>query len=672
MRNRLSTLIVLLSLLALQAASVLPVQASILEEPGSTGKSVFFPLIMTQAIKIGFRNGQTFISWAERAELQGEVYRVYRSSREITGSNFSGATRIAEVGKNSAAFYENRFNDCKNGVCTWRARYTDRLIVDNNGAPVQDGWGLVVWTPAASDFGGAISGSSYYAITFTPQGGGETFDSTYSTGPISETVSDPLPVEIPNANLELGGHAYIQYMDLREWNPTFHAPNATNHYYGLDPNDPTFANALQYAYDYAVFTPSEQTCGGSIPEKLPVLVIMHGWKDFEYKVPPGAYPDLPKYCAYTIYPTDVTNTWYFGFARNHDYRQGGDVASGDVIVNYTEQRILRMVYDLMRNPPGPGVDSQRIYAAGQSMGGTGALAMAERYPNVFAATYASQPMTNFRNNTQKWIDDARVKWGNSSLNLPISLNAPNGWAKPLEKYNGKGVWDWQNLQWSLTGRSADTMAPFGIIHSSLDTVIDYASQAKPIYSALNSSHRAYGGMVTGSAACFSSNCHEWMYYIGLPPSLAPLGGGKYSWIPFQDLQVVKNESNLGFSNFSGNSPLHPGSTGTYAETLKWSPSWDPWNGATVDETDFYQTSICITSSSSSNCAGTGYGTVDVTLWRLQHFSIGANQRFFYRNRHISDGVIWDEGTIYSNGNGILTIPGLQVSGGGTRLTVTPY
>ncbi|MDD5371461.1 MAG: prolyl oligopeptidase family serine peptidase, partial [Anaerolineaceae bacterium] len=505
---------------------------------------IYLPLIRDGGVTAFNRSGQTFITWTERTSLQGEVYALYRSSQEITADNFPQATRIVTVGKNSAAFYTNRFLDLS--TKTWKARYSDRLIIDPSLGPVPDGMGLAVWTLSPDDFGGLSSGSGYYAVTVTPPGGKETFESGLTTGAVAEAIADPSPVKIDSSTIHIGagGNVYIQYMNLRDWNPTFHAPNPSNNYYGLNPSDPNFSKAWQYAYDYAVFTPTPDLCGGRLPSQLPILLHLHGWKDNTSNKEDG-YPD--KYCAYGIYPIDVKDTWWFGFAQNKDYRTGGEPAAGDAVVNYTEQRLLRMVYDLMRNPPGPAVDANRVFVSGQSMGGTGSLALAERYPNVFAAAYASQPVTNFQTaNIDKldWVADAALKWGRPDLALPVRLDAPAGWADPLKKYDGVSAWDWQNLLLSLDPpaggpmreRMQDDMAPFTVVHEPLDRVINWATQGQPAYTALNQSNQAYSGMVS-SGGCVGGNepnfpCHRWMYYVGLLPSVFPVGGAnKFEWVP---------------------------------------------------------------------------------------------------------------------------------------------
>jgi pimeloyl-ACP methyl ester carboxylesterase len=654
-------------IIALLIHQVTPVQAE-----GSI--SVYLPYlanVIHYSLTVTYRSGQTFITWPELASLQGEKYRVYRSINPFSVENLRQATLLGEVGKDSARFYANRYKDRTSLV--WTYRFVDRYVTQDFGPQVPAGTGLLVWTLESQDFGGASSGSAYYAVTVTPPGGAEIFDPTYTAGPIVEAVADPLPVEINSATtLQLypGAHIFIQYMNLRRWNPTFHAPNPSNYYYGVAPTDPGVADDLQYAYDYLVYVPTSAMCGGQLPSKLPVIFNLHGHQSNTY-IPKIGNPDL--YCAYVILPLDESDTWYFGFARLHDYRQGGEVSAGDTIVNYTEQRVLRMLYDLERKPVGPAVDARRVYVEGQSMGASGAMAFAERYPNVFAAAYASQPITNYRTagvTTSDWVADVTVKWGKPQLNLPISIDAPNGWASHLQKYNGLGVWDWQNYQASASAtnlheRLYDDMAPIGMIFGIKDHVVTWSTQGLPTLTSFNVGRRAWGSLIT-------NDDHYWMYYYGLPPGLAPVGRDKYSWVPYWNLSVVKDETIPGLSNLSTDSNAEPG--GRNNQTIQWSSSWNNWDGSPIDQSGQWQISLCTVSSLSLGSVSCGSGvsaTVDVTPRRVQHFNFAAGARYSWENRLVSDNSLVASGTVTADSRGLVLIPGFLVTPWGDRLVIKP-
>ena len=339
-----------------------------------------------------------------------------------------------------------------------------------------------------------------------------------------------------------------------------------NSYYGLDPTDPGVRDAIQYAYDYAVYAPTLAACGGAWPAALPLLVNLHAWQGSVYP-PPSSAPN--SYCAYTLQPVDMTETWWYGFARNHDFRTPGLPAAGDVIVNYTEQRVLRMIDDLLAATIGPPVDAQRIYVSGHSMGASGALALALRYPAVFAAAYASKPMTNFRE-AGGWLGSVQAKWGAVATALPVAIAAPNDWAAHLAAYNGSSVWVWQNHQANLAARAGDAMTPFGLAQGINDTSIPWATQGAPLYGPLTTGRQSWAGLVTDDG-------HNWTNFRGLPPTLA----GDARGVPFAGLQVRRDESVPALANGSANlthgAAITPTTTGGYNQLMRWSAAWDAWD-----------------------------------------------------------------------------------------------
>jgi hypothetical protein len=597
-------------------------------------------------------SGQTFITWTERADLSGERYRVYRRGEPITAATVGQATLLYEVPEGSGRFFADRYN--AEGSGTWKARYVDRFVVEDGGKQLPPETGLLVWTLAPEEVAGA--GRGYYAVTTVAAGGVENradFGAANAAGPVAESVAGALPVEVPTAAPL--AHVFIQYMDLHYWNPTFHAPREGNQYYGLGPEDAGVPGAIQYAYAYTVSEPDPATAGGTVPERVPLIVNLHGWDDNNYPPFLEATADV---CAFELRPVDVSETWFFGFARKHDYRTGDAVAAGDTVCNYTEERVLRMVYDLLRHPKlGPRVDRNRIYLWGHSMGGSGALALALRYPTVFAAAYASEPMTNYATSGEggeiDWRENVVPKWGAVELNLPVEIRAPGDWADHLHVYNGTGVWDWQNHRANLARRLADECVPFGVAHGLLDTVIPWKTQGQPAYAAFDASRRAWGGAVLELD-------HTWTSFEGLPPTLGlhpQLQENLYG------LQVVLHESVPGLANASGNLPLPPQGAGGYNLTLEWSASWDPWDGPPVDTAEEWRISLRTTDDSTK--------TVDVTPRRLQTFRIVPGAAYAWENRRVSDDTVVANGTVTADKNGLISVPHVAISAGGNRLSIRP-
>ncbi len=600
------------------------------------------------------RSGQTFVTWTERSDEVGETYRIYRHDQPIDAISLAQATLLAEVGEDSNAFHADRYQPNQGGV--WQPRYFTRYVIQDGGAQLPVGTGLLVWTLDPVDFSGAQSGSGYYAITTVDSFGVENatdFGVDNVIGPIGESVDEPMPVEAFASGNGLY-YLFIQYLDLRRFNATFAAPNPYNGYYGLQPTDPGVADSLQYAFAYSVALPDPATCPGGVPFELPVTLVLHGWSDNSQ--PTNVAPST--YCALEIRPVDVGDSWWFGFSQGHDYRTGAPVPTGEVIENYTEARTLRMVYDLTRHGTlGGRVDQDRVYLIGHSMGGAGALALSLRYPEIFAAAYCSEPVSNFRTSGDgggtDWRPDVAIKWGAVNFNLPVAIDGPSDWTEDLAaSANGTGVWDWQNHQDSLELRAADEVVPFGIAYGRTDTITEWSTQGLPTANSLNLGQHCWGMAI-------SDDGHVFQNFNGLAPTLGVRIDG-----PFYGLRVRLDETVPGFANASDSLPIPPPTTGGYHQTLDWSSSWKPWNGPPLDVDSAWGMSF----RSQSGAAQ----TVDITVRRPQRFQIGPpNSEYVWENRRVSDGTIISAGVVTIDASGLLTVPSFFVSPAGNHLRIRP-
>jgi pimeloyl-ACP methyl ester carboxylesterase len=323
--------------------------------------------------------------------------------------------------------------------------YRERLPMPD-GQPVGAGLGLVVWTMHRAE-------RAVYSI------GGQAVT-------IQEHPDTPQPVDYGAAG---GGRLYVQFMDASEWNATYSG----------------------YAYEYVVYTPQ---CAGP----LPVVLYLHqrGGYELRRSGPPADW------CAYTIAPLDVGNTWWYGYARDFDYWEPGQPVRGDVVENYTERRVIRMVSDLLAHPPAQPADRERVYVYGHSMGASGALAMALRYPDIFAAAYASEPMTNYAANV-RFRDELVRLWGSVADDLG-------------------GVWDWQNHQSTMRNKGL-RMSPLGMAQGTQDAVMDWATQGAPMAGIVADLPVGYA---TVAAA------HVPLFWAGLPAALGLVNG-----VPFLGLTV---------------------------------------------------------------------------------------------------------------------------------------
>jgi len=733
--------------LSASAASAGPIQ-------GSSGRPL--PVLRgPDNVQAVHYSGQTFITWAESSVAQGESYRIYRSHQIITNVNAPGVENLGqETWENSGEFYSDRVWDdepCGVGVFNcgrptkpmecFRGRYVDRFwIPDGIGGAreVPDGEGLLVWTPNCQDFpDGSCSGWVWYAVTMVDALGNEdpTVDKE-SRIRVYEGYGEPLPIEVPRQYLDcsipgycprdnaaeddpmpIGVHLFIQYMDLRAWNATFNAPNFTNCWWGEDPADLWIQKNRQYAYSYVVSEP-DPTLPFTPNVPTPVVLDLHhhagnslgprwGVKGSEAYATGGG--------AIKVMPTDVGDTWWFGFNSEFDYTAPSvghcydascsqaspsfpPVApftkmpmSGE-IVNYTEARVLRMLYDLFRMPlSGFPPDPERIYVQGQSMGGGGAIQFATRYPDIFAAGACAKGVTDFvqymvGSPPPKQTHDARfelpVRWGPyptlaASQGLPvltIKNTGPGTWADHLAMWDGTVVWEWMDLieQIKTPERVADDSAPIGVVSGFSDLIVPYPTQGLPFFQQVGGwgdLGRTWGGKIICGG-------HNGPILEGLPPSLSASATNPNP-APFSDYNVVRSETTPGFMDLRAGayppppitcckSPCVPAGSRYYYHDLIWSSSWYAWDtqvGPPADVVDRWAISLKWTGSFSPP------PTVDVVPRRLQAFQVVPGAQYQWVNIELGTGIVIQPvgEAIKPSPLGIIIIQDVQLTPPGNRI-----
>ena len=409
--------------------------------------------------------------------------------RAINSTNLSSAEQLATLPEGTSVYHTELMRAGYGYEPDWNGGYSSltNYIIQPLGEQLSDTTGLFVWTTDDNQ-------DSYYAVTTLSSGSENTtnFDSGNTVGPITEAVSDPSPVLIWESTGE-HGRVYTQFMDYDNWNPTF------------DTRD-----GLTYAYNYFVGIPHSETCGTTSPASYAIILHIEGYGS-RYE----AYDGPHYFCGYELWCDDPNQSWYYGYSATHDYSQEEGVVTTGPIVNFTEQRLLRALYDTLRDPEYSNIDDNRIYIYGHSMAGSGSLAMAMRYPDVFAAAYCHEAMTNYSAATDGSVDwvstDLVPKWGSIALNLPIENRGR--YADHIAKYNGTGVWDWQNHQSQLVQRIGDDMAHISILHGMSDDVISWDSQGQPAYAYFYQGRRAFSSAITNDG-------HTWIGFNGFGP---------YSW-----------------------------------------------------------------------------------------------------------------------------------------------
>ncbi len=578
-------------------------------------------LLAASNVAVNYRSGQTFVTWTEDAAASGEQYHVYRSASPITTETLAQAERLTNrwgpLGDDTSRHYLTGAGGSAN------------FVISDLGAPLGDGQGLFVHTVQAG-----TGGNAYYAVTQVTAGvENRSIVAGVNATPsaVSEQVATPRPVLVAQQNGGLG-RLYTQFMDYAAWNPTYQG----------------------YAYNYTVALPRGYNPATAYPLKLE----LHAYGG-RYLYEPEAMYEWP---AIHVFPDDpavnypragtMQNTWWYGFAADHDFRTGTAPTSGR-IANFTESRVMRAVDEVQSMFR---IDGGLVHAFGSSMGASGSVSLGLRYGNVFSAIYASQPMTNYFSSGPFHEEWPRI-WGSKAANLPILNLGPH--AQHLTQYGQggsapTGVWDWMNhpLQMQRQGGAGSALMMFG--HGKNDNVIDWATQGKPFIEAVTRARIPFTAEMRGNWE------HNWMGFGGAHHAMCSRGYGDLGDF------IFRRESLPSISFASGSGPLVPPDTGNnlYNLNIVWSTVSNPFDLPIVDQASRYEITLASTSGATQ--------TADVTPRRLQAFVATPGVLYRYENRDAATGSLIATGTVTADASGRIVVPSLQIrTGRGSRLAITP-
>ena len=561
------------------------------------------------ALRAQHRNGQTFLTWTE---VQGDVgYHVYRHTSPITASTIRHAEKLT-----------GRWGPLDNDTSVNKHAYgsvPSTYVISDLGKPLSEAHGLFVNTPANN-------GAVYYAVT-TVSGGRENIAIKPGQNSLSqavvETVAEPMPVLTLSLN-KGHGRLYTQYMDYANWNPTFNG----------------------YAYNYSLTLP----VGYKKSKSYPLLLRPHAYGE------ELAVREVTEYNwqVIQIFPQDpgprrgsIVNSWWFGYAADHNYLTDGEIPTTGSIANFTEARVLKAVKDTIADPE-INVDPQLVSAFGHSMGASGALSFGIRYGNLFAGIYANEAMTNYT--TSPLFKDEWVKlWGAEESNLPVVFQGP--YTNSISRYQGTGVWDWMNHQKQMVSRRGDRMAYFMLAHGKADTTVDWATQGAPMTRVFNDAAVGYSARYIADAG------HAWLGFTAANPLLGFGNDVDFPW------HYPLSDSYPAIANASGSGPVSPGRTqdNDYNRNIEWSTSHTKFGKPIVDKPRKYEISLR---------SKTKTQTADVTPRNLKQFIVRAGEQCSWvavdKNKRKKVG----KGTVVADADGLMTIKKLIITPKrGTRLTI---
>ncbi len=150
---------------------------------------------------------------------------------------------------------------------------------------------------------------------------------------------------------------------------------------------------------------------------LPARISLHGFGGLPWQQ--GWEGEL------RIAPHDPANTYWWGYAEN---LPGG--TAGSTVPDYTARRVLHLLSFAQRTLP--GIDRERIYVEGGSMGGAGAATLGLLHARHFCAVQATIAQAIPRNHRPSRVAQLTPLWGS----LPAT-----GSVSDVKK----GVWDRADL-----------------------------------------------------------------------------------------------------------------------------------------------------------------------------------------------------------------------------------
>lgn len=486
------------------------------------------------------RTGQTFLVWNESSSSAG--YHVYRSSQPITSSNLS-----------SAQLLTSRWGplDQDTSVNKYRPDYVPQhFVVEDNGVPLSGNQGLFVYTTQKTD-----SSTAYYAVTSVENGSEskKVVNGANTTAqPMREAAATAKPVLTLTKNGGKG-RLYTQYMDYSNWNPTLKG----------------------YAFNYSVALP-----GNYNPKKAyPLQLQLHAHSEVPKFEPESEY----NWQVIQLFPSDVgeyqnsIHTWWYGHAADHNYVTNGKIPNSGKIGNFTEQRVIQAVAEVVSNPDFR-VNTDLIHAYGHSMGASGSLSLALRYPTVLSGIYASEPMTNYAASPTFQEEFVRL-WGTQSANLPI---VNRGRFAGYVRKDTSGVWDWMNHQLQVRRRRAADFAYLNLDFGKDDTIIDWATQGQPMIRALTEAKAGF------SLSALDNVGHNWLGFNSININQFGLGhDDKAPW------RYPNSVSFVSIQNATGSGPISPGPRGNdeYNVSVEWSTPHNSFHKDIVDQPKRFEVSV---------------------------------------------------------------------------------
>ena len=563
------------------------------------------------------KTGQTFLTWKEvdppvtqnaipvrelkeiQAHLEQEKrirYRIYRSQRPIT--SIEGSKFIAEVPPLTC------WNVDYYGVHPQPEDNALRYVIEEGMEPVAPGTGVYVHNPQGTE-------TAYYAITVSINGKENISISKENAlqMPLNESVGQGVPVLQRIVNPQ--SFNYIE-------NPKL--------YYYVRWEAPPTSNVPSKPYDYVVAIPP------SLAKPAPVGIHLHSW-GANLNGGYGWWFNAEK-GAILIASNQIPYDWWTGYhellGTVHPLRTKADWTQG-VVRPYSQRRLLAFLDWVATQWE---VDLTRTFVAGNSMGGSGALMLAFRFPE-------------------------RIAWAISWVGVHVPSMSPTFkssyalvYGEPelgVQFEDGTPVWDFFNDA-SFLRQYPDKEVGFVIFSNGKnDNGIGW-TQAVEFYRALQETRRP----------------HLFVWGQGGHGQRAIMPGGGGGAIREREMPIdIRTDQSLpAFTHCSlddnpgSGDPADGDPEGQVNAYLYWETR------DIVDQTGRWEITVRLIDDAPRDTA-----TVDITPRRWQKFKAQSSEKLKWTNVSFESNKIIQSGEVVADKWGLITLEKVVVGKGKNRITV---
>ena len=565
-------------------------------------------------LRVWHEAGQTFVTWREAVipvpqanvsvqelkSFQRDIeqvlhlsFRIYRSAQPIR--TVRGLKAIAEVPPLTA------WNIDYYGLAPKPEDKALRYVLESGKEPVPPGTGVYVYNPPEA-------GKAYYAVTVLVNDKEDTaldIGNTLQT-PVDETVGVGLPVL-----QRVLKPASFQYID----NPTL--------YYYVRWEVPPNTNVSSKAFDYVVAIPPSRA------KPAPVGIHFHGWGgslNHDY----GWWFNAEN-GAILVASNQDPYDWWTGYherlGTGQPLKTKSDWLKGTVRP-YTQRRMLSFLDWVATQWE---VDLTRTFVAGSSMGGSGALMLALRFPQ-------------------------QIAWAVSWVGIHVPSMSPQFresyeyvYGKPewgVKFEDGTPVWDYFNNVWYLRRYLKRDIPFITFSNGKNDTAIGW-QQAVTFYRALQEARQPH-------MFIWGQEGHNQRAYM-------PGGGGER----FLPIDIRTNQSLPAFTQCSLDN--NPGTgdpeDGDAVGQINAYLYWETDN--IVDRTDGWEITVGLIGQAPRETA-----TVDITPRRRQQFKTKQGDHFTWTNTSLRSNRAIQSGQVVADRWGLITLEQVLVGKSKNRISIT--